>query len=118
MPPKLTPDAVFDLILDALRAQGEPPEITRKIASLKAPILKPRVPTLAAKDFDIGDAVYAFGLKYRDRPVRTRGGLPTFPKWRIEDIPETKEFVVTPCLGRSFKHSLSTVDPSLMVWLE
>jgi hypothetical protein len=39
-------------------------------------------------------------------------------KWRIGDIPKTKDLVKFPCLRKSFKHSRSIVDPSLMVWLE
>ena len=36
-------------------------------------------------------------------------------KWRIEDIPQTKDFVLTPCLRKSSQHSRLTVSPSLMV---
>ena len=73
----------------------------------------PNISTLAAKEFSLEDAVLAFGLKFTDRVSGQVGSL----EWCIEDIPETKDFVCSPCLSKSFKHSRSTVDLYLMVWL-
>ena len=47
---------------------------------------------MTAEDFDLDAAVYAFGLQF----IRLK-------KWQIQDIPETKGFVLTPCMGRSLK---------------
>ena len=72
---------------------------------------------MAAEEFSLDEAVVAFGLEFSE-------GLVQIPipgeslKWRIEDIPWTKDFVLTPCLRKSFKHPRSIMDPRLMVWLE
>jgi hypothetical protein len=71
-----------------------------------------------AKDFNIDKAVYAFGgLEFRSKLIKVPGGV-GFPQWCIQDIPETKEFVLTPRLCKSFKHPLSIMDPPLTVGLE
>jgi hypothetical protein len=110
-------DAFFDRVLDALPAEGVSPEFAGKFANLKGSLINPDVSTMAATEFSLEEAVAAFGLESSERLVRFR--IPGEPrKWRIEDIPEMKDFVLTPCLSKSFKHSRSTVDPSPMVWLE
>jgi hypothetical protein len=106
-------DTLFDQILDALRAEVTP-EVASKIASLKSPILNPGIPRKAAKEFSFMEAIHAFGLKYSEEMVMVGGGV-RLPLWRIGAIPETKGFVLTPCLRT---HSLSTVNSSVMVWLD
>jgi hypothetical protein len=102
---KETPDGLFDQILDALCAEGVPLETTRKLAKLKAPILSPPIPTMVeAKDFNIDEAVCAFGLEFRSELIKVPGGV-GLPQWRIQDIPETKEFVLTLRLRTSGKNS-------------
>ena len=84
--------------------------------SLKGPLLKPSL-TDAAKDFSIEQAVVAFGLKLDSEEsgqVSNESGEVGSPKWPIEDIPETKGFVLTPYMSKSFKALLSNADPYLM----
>jgi hypothetical protein len=100
----MSPRAFFGRIENAFRAEDVPREAAQKPASSRDPLIKPGVPTKAAKEFSIEQAVFAFGLV----PV----GIDEIPndgeslKWRIEDIPETQDFVVSPCLRKSFKHSV------------
>ncbi len=118
MPPEFP--TFFDRVLRAFRAEDVPRESTRKLAKLKDTLLKPGVPTKGATEFRIEQAIFAFGLV----PVGVDEVVDKLPnvgeslKWPIEDIPETKDFIISPCLRKSLKHSRSTVDPSLMVWLE
>jgi hypothetical protein len=102
----------FDQILDAISKEVAP-EVTSKIASLKSQVLNPGISRKAAKDFSLMEAVHAFGLKYSEEMVKVRGGGLRMLDWRIGAIPETKGFILTPCLR---KYSLFTVNSSLMVW--
>ena len=70
---------------------------------------------IAAKEFTLEKAKKALGLKIEEL-VQVAGQSESLT-WRIQDIPETKDFVPTRFLGKSFKHSYSTVDPYLMVSL-
>ena len=75
----------------------------------------PQTPTKAATDFNMEQALFAFGLK--DERLR----------WRIEDIQGTQGHTPTVCLGKSFKHSCSRptvsngivgIEPLLETYLE
>ena len=98
-------DATLDRVLDAFQDEDVSPAltslVTRTIASLRAP---PDISTMAAKEFKLDEAILAFSLKFTSRDCQT---------WYIEDIPGTKDFVVSSCLGKYFKHSYSTTDPYL-----
>ena len=118
MPPRQGKEDVVDATLkrvrDAFLTEDVSPEfsglVSKKIARLRAP---PVISTMAAKEFSLKDAVLAFGLKFTDRVPNQAGS----PRWCVEDIPESKDFVCSPSLGKSFKCSRSTVDPYLMGWL-
>ena len=94
----------FDRILDSYRAEDVPQEHIEKLAGLKRTLLNPCVPTKAAKDFCIQEAVFAFGLE----PIGFDGFLDGLPgpgesfMWQIEEIPETKGFVVSPSMRKFF----------------
>ena len=107
-------DAALKRVLDAFLAEDVSPEfadlVAENIASLRAP---PEISTMTTKEFSLKEAVIAFGLKFNDRVPGQVGS----PKWCIQDIPETKRFVISPCLSKSVKRSRSNVDPYLMVWL-
>ena len=99
-------DAILDRVLDALRAEDVSPEfvdlVARKIASLRAsPDISQDISTMAAKKFSLKEAAFAFGLKLTNS-VQVPGQVGSL-KWCIEDIPETNNFVCSPCLGKSFQ---------------
>jgi hypothetical protein len=107
----------FGRVLNAFCAEDVPREATQKLANLRDPLFKPGVPTMAATEVQIDQAIFAFGLV----PIgigtdEIVGEIPDEGeslKWRIEDIPETKDFVLSHCLRKSFD-SCSTMDPSLI----
>ena len=99
----------FDQILDAFSAEDVPQEYVQKLAGLKNRLLNPSVPTKAAKDFCMKEAVLAFGLlptgfdEVVDRaPDEEEGSI----KWKIEEIPETKGFVVSSFMRKSRSFNL------------
>lgn len=102
-------DPTLDRVLDALQDEDISPElaslVTKTIASLRA---HPDISTKAAKEFKLDEAILAFSLKFTNQ---------VHQRWYIEDIPGTKDFVISSCLGKYFKHSYSTMDPYPMVWL-
>jgi len=57
---------------------------------------KEREATMAAKEFTLSDAVDAFRLIYS--PSMT---MKSEHFWNIDDMPETKNFVPTPCIGKA-----------------
>jgi len=71
-------EAILDRVLDALASPA-----ARNITSLRA---LPDIPTMAAKEFGLKEAVHAFGLKFTE--VQVPGQAEPL-KW---DIPETKDF--------------------------
>jgi len=101
-------DAFFDQVLDAFRAEDVPSESARKLANLRALLLDPKVSTMAATEFTIDEAVFAFGLEFSGGLVHLPIDIGESLKWRIEDIPQTKGFVLTPGLRKSFKHSVDS----------
>jgi hypothetical protein len=102
----------FDRILRAFRTLNVPRESTQQLATLRGPLLTPAVPTKAATEFDIHQAVFAFGLVPEgiDEVFDELPNVGESLRWRIEDIPETQDFIISPCLRKSFKHSHLTVD--------
>jgi hypothetical protein len=114
------PNAFFDRVLKAFRAEDVPEESTQKLASLRS-LLKPRTSTvtMAAKNFTVEEAVFSFGLERKNKLFKVPEPGESL-KWRIEEIPETKGFPMSSSLRKSFKCFCSTVDPlgSLMVWWE
>jgi hypothetical protein len=113
------PRSFFGRIVNAFCAEDVSREATQKLAGLLDPLINAGVPTKAAKEFLIEQAVFAFGLE----PVGIDEIVDEIPndgeslKWHIEDIPETQDFVVSPCLRKLFKHSVQ-LWTSLMLWLE
>jgi hypothetical protein len=81
-------------------------EFASLAVSLRAPS---DVSTKGAKEFSLEETVFAFGLKTAKELVLVPGQSESL-KWRIEDNPETKGFVPTLFLGKSFKHSRSPVE--------
>ena len=74
--------------------------------------------SVAAKEFNLQEAICAFGLKCTEDLVQVPGQSKLL-KWDIQEVPETKGFVstpVTPLLGKSFKHFHLTMDFYLMVY--
>ena len=74
-------EAILDRVLDALASPA-----ARNITSLRA---LPDIPTMAAKEFGLKEAVHAFGLKFTEVQVPGQAGQAEPLKW---DIPETKDF--------------------------
>lgn len=52
---------------------------------------------MAAKDFTLNEAVEAFGLTYSTVFESTQKHF-----WNIDQLQETKNFALTPCIGKTF----------------
>jgi hypothetical protein len=101
MPPqqqKEDPDAFFDRVLKAFSAEDVSEESTQKLASLKSRL--PRISRMAAKDSTLEESVFAFGLEHNDESFKIPKSGESL-NWRIEEIPETKDFPMNPCLCKS-----------------
>jgi hypothetical protein len=73
---------------------------------------------MAATEFDLQRAVFAYGLVFKQRLVRVPDSEVAELRWCIEDLPQTKDFAVSPCLSKCFPVQRSTVDRPLMLLLE
>jgi hypothetical protein len=96
----------FNRLLNVFCTEDIPREATQKLANLRDPPLKRGIPTKAATEFHISQAIFAFGLvpigvgvdEIVDGFVNEGESL----RWCIEDIPKTNDFVVSHCLRKSF----------------
>jgi hypothetical protein len=107
----------FDQLVDAVRAEGVPSEFVHMLARLKSTLVSSKVTKMSAKDFTLEEAVDAFGLQFNEElmpPMQQSQRS----RWRIEDMPETKEFKLTPCLRKAFQYSQVSVHSWLTIWLE
>ena len=91
------------------RRQGKPRQantLQAKLQQAKEDVIpaKNEPPSVAAKEFKLQEVICAFGLKRVEDLVQVPGQLKSL-KWDIQKIPETKGFVLTPFLRKSFVHS-------------
>jgi hypothetical protein len=100
-------DSVFNLIFTAINKTDDsiPKGTATWLKKLKRQLLSDlsggNEVRKAAKEFTMDEAVEAFGLTYTR--VRSQSAQKHF--WKIEELPETKGFELTPCISKTFSQS-------------
>ena len=122
-------EAVFDrIVAAAANLNHSPDEISTTSDGTLADLLiqmKPKIlsdalaaggqqevkRTKAAREFTLEEVVDAFGLKYSTVVSAETSIQQT---WNIQDVPETQNFQMTPCLGKTL---VKVLDPCVRIWL-